>query len=173
VERDELERELERLHAESWGWALTCVGRDRELAQEVLQTAYVRMLSGAATLNGRSSFRTWVFGVIRMTALEELRRTRRTAARLDEGGPTIEAADSAPGPDLLTERAERAAALTAALATLSSRQREVLQLVFYHGMTIEEAAGVMNVSLGSARTHYARGKQALALQIAHLREDVT
>ena len=42
--------------------------------------------------------------------------------------------------------------------------------MFYHGMTIEEAAQVMNVSLGSARTHYKRGKAALAMEIAHLRE---
>lgn len=172
MDRYELERELERLHAESWGWALACVGRDRDMAQEVLQTAYVKMISGLATRDGRSSVRTWAFGVIRLTALEELRRHRRSAARLDEGDVTIDAADPAPGPDVLTERAERAAALTVALKNLSARQREVLQLVFYHGMTIEEAARVMHVSLGSARTHYKRGKAALAVEISHLREDV-
>ena len=72
--RSELERELERLHAECWGWALACCGRDRELAEEALQTAYVRILSGRATFRGRSSVKTWVFGVIRVTSLEEFGR---------------------------------------------------------------------------------------------------
>jgi RNA polymerase sigma-70 factor (ECF subfamily) len=128
------------------------------------------MLSGIATSSGRSSIRTWAFGVIRVTALEELRKRQRSTARVDEAAEPTDAVDSAPGPDVLTERAERAAALSAALAKLSERQREVLQLVFYHGMTIEEAAQAMNVSLGSARTHYKRGKAALAMEIAHLRE---
>jgi RNA polymerase sigma-70 factor (ECF subfamily) len=172
VNRHDLERELERLHAESWGWALSCVGRDADLAKEALQTAYVRILSGGAVRGGGSSMRTWLFGVIRLTALEELRRNRRAIARVANDDGTIDAIDPAPGPDVVAERAERAAALATALATLSERQREVMQLVFYHGLTIEEAATVMQVSLGSARTHYKRAKLALATAIAYLREDV-
>jgi RNA polymerase sigma-70 factor (ECF subfamily) len=49
-----------------------------------------------------------------------------------------------------------------ALQHLSARQREVLQLVFYHDMTLEEAATIMNVSLGSVRAHYHRGKARMA-----------
>jgi RNA polymerase sigma factor (sigma-70 family) len=172
MERSELEHALGAMHAECWGWALACAGRDADLAQEILQMAYVRMLTGAASYHGRSALRTWVFGVIRLVALEEFRRRRRVELRTADADAGVATADASPGPDVLTERAERAAALTAGLWTLSPRQREVLQLVFYHGLTIEEAARVMNVSLGSARTHYDRGKRSLAVEIAHLKEDV-
>jgi len=164
MDRTELERELERLHPECWGWALACAGRDRALAEDALQNAYLKVLSGRIRFAGRSQFRSWLFGVIRLTAMEELRRTDRRRA----GGAELELSgtvDPSPGADVTMERTERNAALVAALDELSPRQREVLQLVFYHGMTIEEAAGVMGVSVGSARTHYDRGKKGLAAQI--------
>ena len=167
MDRTELERELERLHADSWGWALACTGRDRALAEDALQNAYLRVLSGRVGFGGRSQFKSWLFGVIRMTAMEELRRANRWRARLGDAD-AVEAADPAPGADVTTEETERSAAIVAAMRALSARQREVLQLVFYHGMTIEDAAGVMRISIGSARTHYERGKKALAEQINHV-----
>src|SRR5690242_4333107 len=134
MDRTELERELERLHGECWGWALACTGRDRALAEDALQTAYLRVLSGQGRFDGRSRFKSWLFGVIRLTAMEELRRANRWrgdgAERVISG-----VVDPAPGADVTTEQAERNAALVAGMAGLSPRQREVLQLVFYHGMT--------------------------------------
>jgi RNA polymerase sigma-70 factor (ECF subfamily) len=167
MDRTELERELERLHKDSWGWALACTGRDRALAEDALQSAYLRVLSGRVRFEGRSQFKSWLFGVIRMTAMEELRRSNRWSARAADAG-VADAADPSPRADATVEENERAAALVTAMRALSPRQREVLQLVFYHGMTIEEAAGVMRISVGSARTHYHRGKKALAEQFNHV-----
>lgn len=165
MDRSEIERELERLHGDSWGWALSCVGHDRTIAEDALQAAYLRVFSGNVRFEGRASVRSWFFGIVRLTALEELRRRRRWTENDEETGETI---DPAPGADTAAEVAERAAVLRSALTTLSPRQREVLQLVFYHDMTIEEASTVMRVSLGSARTHYDRAKKALAAQLAAL-----
>ena len=169
MERAELERELEILHTECWGWALACCRRDSELAEDALQSAYLRVLSGRARFDGRSSVRTWVFGVIRVTAMEEQRRRRSWMAHQVGMETTIDVADPSARADANAESSEQSATLISALARLSPRQKEVLQLVFYHGMTIEEAAKVINISIGSARTHYERGKKALALTLADSR----
>jgi len=163
MEKGELERELERLHAESFGWALSCCGRDRELAADALQSAYVQVLSGAARFAGRSTLRTWLFGVIRRVALAELARVRRRTAVEGAAAAPLEGHD---GVEQRLDEADRNAELIAALATLSERQREVLMLVFYHDMTLDDAARVMGISAGSARTHYHRAKQLLLAKLS-------
>ena len=158
--RDELETELERHHESSFGWALSCSGWNDADAEDVLQTTYMKVISGRARFGGRSTFRTWLFGVIRQTAWEHARRARshrERAERLALESPVGESARTDAG----AESADRSRALLAALAELPDRQREVLHLVFYQDLTIREAAEVMEVSLGSARVHYERGKKRL------------
>ena len=158
----ELKRQLERVHADCFGWAMACCGRDRDDAEEVLQTVYLKVLDGRARYDGGSSFRTWIFGVIRRTAASERRKAWLRGLLLNrEAGSLMPAVPAAP--DAEAERNSRCHSLRHSLARLAARQREVLQLVFYHDLTVEEAAAVMGVSVGSARTHYARGKAHLAV----------
>ena len=154
----ELRRQLAELHADCYGWALACCGRDRARGEDALQRAYLRILEGRARFRGTASFRTFVFGVIRMTAREERRGWLRL---LPMATSPDSLADTAPLPDAAACAAERRTRLVKALAQLSARQRETLELVFYHDMTIAEAAAVMAVRIGSARTHYERGKARL------------
>lgn len=156
----ELEAQLARLHDDSFGWALSCCGWNDADAEDVLQTTYLKVVSGRARFGGRSAFRTWLFGVIRQTAREHRRRARSHVERAERlGREPVEA--TVPRPDELTERAERARVLREVLAELPDRQREVLHLVFYQDLTIREAAEVLEVSLGTARIHYDRGKRRL------------
>jgi RNA polymerase sigma-70 factor (ECF subfamily) len=70
----ELRAELERLHPDSYGWALGCCARNRDEADEVLQIVYLKILAGRARFDGRATLKTWLFSVIRRTAIDEWRR---------------------------------------------------------------------------------------------------
>ena len=125
------------------------------MAEDVLQEAYWKIYAGRARYAERSSLKTWLFGVIRLTALEQ---RRRGGARRGEAPASVDPDDlPAPSAPSSADR-DAAAAVARALAALPDRQREVLHLVFYQGLTIAEAAVVMEVSLGTARTHYERAK---------------
>lgn len=158
-----LEQEIAVLHAASFGWALACSGRDATVAEDVLQDVYFKVLDGRARFDRRSSLKTWLFGVIRMTAREHRRwsvlRTLR-GRRADEDDPEV--VDSARAPDSEASARQRAEQLARALARVAERQREVLHLVFYEDLSVAEAAAVMGVSVGTARQHYERGKHALS-----------
>lgn len=156
----DLERELELVHAAAFGWALACCAGNRSDAEDALQTSYLKLLDGRARFDGRSSFRTWLFGVVRRTA-GEMRRRRRWGHWLPLGLLGLNLRDGRPDAAAGLVRTEEAQALERALAGLPGRQREVLHLVFYQDLTIEQAAQVLGVSVGTARTHYQRGKATL------------
>lgn len=155
---------LEAHHGAGYGWALSCCRRDPAEAEEVLQTVYVKVLEGKARFRGEASFKTWLFAVIRTTAADRRRahvlRALRTLRFAELSGPGTATSDD-DGPEAALSRRETSDAFREALGRLPARQREALQLVFYHDLSVEEAAAVMGVSVGSARTHYDRGKRRL------------
>jgi RNA polymerase sigma factor (sigma-70 family) len=164
IDISELQAELEKLHVASFGWALSCCRRDRAEAEEVLQTVYLKILEGKARYRGESNLKTWLFAVIRKTALTEQRkRLLRSLKSMAGLNPTAERNSFAAEPAAAFERSEARKQFQMALKRLPARQREVLHLVFYEELSLREAANVMSVSIGSARQHYDRGKK-------HLRE---
>ena len=157
----ELRAELEKHYRESYGWALICCSHNPAEAENVLQAVYLKALEGKARFDGQSSFKTWLFAVIRRTAIDERRRRWPTPFRSDRYEERVKRTACEESPDEAVYRSEIRALFRRALVELPRRQREVLQLIFYHDLSLAEAAEVMGVSLGSARSHYERGKQRL------------
>ena len=166
--------QLEALHPDAFGWALHCCAGEHARAEDVLQNAYLKLAQQRVQHDGRSSFKTWWFGVIRFTAHEEFRRLRYRESLLGKLLLQLNgtAHDPRPSPARQLELDERTAELRRCLAQLPARQAEVLHLVFYQDLTLNEAADVMRVSIGSVRQHYERGKARLRtlLQPDHCHE---
>ena len=122
--------------------------RDPAAAEEVTAAAFERAYRKRSRFDRRRGEpRAWLFGIARNAALDELRRRGRQAELAAEPADLI----SAPAHES-AEASERRLALTAALATLDARERELIALKFFAGLTNAEIAAVVDVSESNAGT---------------------
>ena len=131
--------------------------RDRSTAEDVTAQAFERAYRRRRTFKpGRGSRRAWLFGIARNAALDELRRRRRRARLVAE--PEDE---SLMPPHEGAEVAVRRAALRSAIAELAPRERELVALKFFAGLTNAEIATVIGTSETNAGTKLHRVIQKL------------
>jgi len=169
-----LERLLPSLHAPCLRWATRCCGGDSEEGADLVQELYIRLWDGRLTPPvellqppvEHPQLRAWLFAVLRRLATNQLRALKRRVRLLTQLTGLLTAPhQSIDAESALIQRSERAstrAKVELALTQLSGRQREVIELVFDHELTVEQASEVMGVSVGSARVHYDRAKRKLS-----------
>jgi RNA polymerase sigma-70 factor, ECF subfamily len=122
--------------------------RDRSAAEEVTAAAFERAFRKRGRFDARrGSARAWLFGIARNAALDELRRRRRQAELDAEPADIV-----APPVDALAEGGARRATLIAALAGLEPRERELVAMKFFAGLSNAEIAAVLGVSESNAGT---------------------
>jgi RNA polymerase sigma factor (sigma-70 family) len=161
MEISEVRAELEKHHPSGFGWALSCCGRDPSEAEDVMQAVYLKILDGRARYGGESSFKTWLFAVIRKTAASERRKNFLRKLILNDGAERMPKAPQTEDPALALERSETQARFQQALAQLPRRQQQTLHLVFYEDLSLQETAETIGISVGAVRKHYGRAKARL------------
>jgi RNA polymerase sigma-70 factor (ECF subfamily) len=146
---------LEAMHGQVFGWALSRCDFEQVVAEDLMQQAYMELLTGKARFDGQSSLKTFVFAVVQNLSRNRYRRLAARMRLLDKVAPE-------PGADVAepTEQGEHQE-LWQAVQALPARQRDVVELVFCRELTIEEASSVMGVTTGTGRAHYDRAKKAL------------
>jgi RNA polymerase sigma-70 factor, ECF subfamily len=122
--------------------------RDRFSAEEVTATAFERAFRKRHRFDpSRGSARAWLFGIARNAALDELRRRRRQTALAADPADV-----SAARQEEVAGHGERRAVVLAALAGLEPRERELVALKFFAGLTNAEIAVVLRISESNAGT---------------------
>ena len=171
----QLLNELRPYHQQSYRWALTCCDGLREEAEDLLQDVYLDILSEKLRYRRESTARVWLFGVIRVRAISRQRKLKRRLQLLTlhiqsrlHALSTLTPTDTSVSYLKQTQQRE----VLKAIASLSPQQRKIIELVFYHELTLAESAQVCTISLGSARTHYKRGKRNLQIKLQHLTDEL-
>jgi RNA polymerase sigma-70 factor, ECF subfamily len=125
--------------------------RDPAAAEDVTATAFERAYRKRSRFDSRrGSSRAWLFGIARNAALDELRRRGKQAAlAADPVDPESVAAPTG-------EVSERRIVLADALQGLEPRERELVALKFFSGLTNAEIAAVIGTSESNAGTRLHR-----------------
>ena len=149
MKNNQLEQLLKQHHNAAYFWALQLCKYQEDWAKEVLQMTYLKILENKARYNEKSGFKTWLFSVIRFTAFDFLKEQQKYSSLNG-----LEVVQDAPSYQAELD-------LRPYLERLPARQKQVLLLAFYHDMTLSAIAQVLELHIGSVRTHYSRGKEAL------------
>ncbi len=154
--------------------------KDRDLAWDVAQEAFVRVHAHLGEFKGESSFSTWVLRIGTHLAIDAVRKERAAARRdiddvrerdLEEGADGILATALGSDPHESALRRELAAKMTEALAQLPEKHRTILVLREVEGLSYEDLAERLGIHKGTvmSRLFHARKKmQALLREYAGL-----
>ncbi len=145
----------------------------REVAEDLFQEVWIRVLRRGAQYNGKARFDTWIFTIARNLVIDLSRK--RTMASLDEmreGGEDerpFEIAEDSPSPLDQYEWKENAAELATVLQTLEPSYREVLTLRFHEEMSLDQIATLTRAPLSTVKSRLYRGLAALKPALTNLR----
>lgn len=132
---------------------------DPDMAEDVAQEGFARILLHPDRFTGRSRFTSYLFAILKNLCIDELRWRARW-----RNGPDIidtRAPDPAPPPDEQVTEAERHRLLHTALAQLSPDFRAALILREFHDLSYAEIADVMGWSESKTKVTIYRARLAL------------
>ena len=134
--------------------------RDREIARDVLQDAFLQIWQRASTYQRAfGSARGWIYTVVRHRALDVARRSGREISVGDELDALVGVAALADATN--SHNGADAASLQRCLETLDEQRRNCVVLAFVDGYTQDEIAQKMSAPLGTVKSWIRRGLLAL------------
>ena len=142
-----------------YGLVLRIVGKASD-AEEVLQDAWLQAWRRADTWDAaRGTVAAWLVTLARSRAIDRIRSVAaRQRAESATPAPEMALADEPAANAAQRQRQER---LSAALATLTPRQREVLELGYFGGLSQTEIAERIGAPLGSVKSWTRQGLMRL------------
>jgi RNA polymerase sigma-70 factor, ECF subfamily len=143
---------------------LVYLSGNRELAEDLFQETWIRVLERGHQYDGRHEFSTWLYVVARNLTIDYLRKKRPVSLdglMEDEEHAPLEPADTRPTAWEVVQQHEQAQRIGTALVGIPAEYREAIVLRFQDGLALEEIAAVTGAPLGTVKSRLYRGLNLL------------
>jgi RNA polymerase sigma-70 factor (ECF subfamily) len=131
--------------------------RDEATAEDVISEVFLDVWRQAGQFEGRSAVTTWLMAIARFKALSLIRKRREEELDEETANSIEEPSDS---PEVAVAKMDKSEKLRKCLTALSPEHREIIDLVYYHEMSVEEVAEIVGIPENTVKTRmfYARKK---------------
>jgi RNA polymerase sigma-70 factor (ECF subfamily) len=143
---------------------LVYLARSRELAEDLFQETWIRVLERGHQYDGKHEFSTWLYAVARNLTIDYLRKKNPVSLdglMEDEEHAPLEPVDTKPLAWEVVANLEQAERISAALVSIPAEYRETVVLRFQEGLALEEIANVTGAPLGTVKSRLYRGLNML------------
>jgi RNA polymerase sigma factor (sigma-70 family) len=157
-ERGAFDELIARWHEPLWRYLRRLANRD-DVAADLVQDTWIRVLRGIVRLREPASLRPWLFGIARRVAMDRL-RLKYSRPQADD----VELDQLAAPPDDLEPESD-VAALDLAMAALPLAEREALTLFYLRELSIQDMATLLQIPVGTIKSRLFRARQALRSEL--------
>ena len=146
---------------------------DRDLARDLFQETWIRVLERGHQFDGRRTFSTWLYAIARNLTIDFFRKKNPVsldALMAEERHAPLEPVDPQPQAwERLVQR-EQSERINTALLHIPAMYREAVVLRFQDELTLDEIAAVTSTPLGTVKSRLYRGLDALLAQMKETQE---
>jgi len=143
---------------------LVYLSGNRELAEDLFQETWIRVLERGHQYDGKREFSTWLYAVARNLTIDYLRKKNPVSLdglMDDEGHASLEPADTQPMAWQIVQQHQQAERISAALVSIPAEYRETVVLRFQEGLALEEIATITGAPLGTVKSRLYRALNLL------------
>lgn len=145
-------------------FALRLVG-NAAVAEEVTNEVFLEVWRNAAKFEGASAAATWMLSIAHHRAVSYLRKRREEGWDEDAAGTLQDGGDD---PEVAAQKSDKSAILRLCLDKLSPEHKAIVDLVYYHELSVAEASEVLQIPENTVKTRmfYARRRLSELLKAA-------
>lgn len=133
-------------------------GHNRSSSEDLVQETFMKVLAYRSSFNGSSSFRSWLFGIARNTAVDHYRKYKNTQHHED-----IEEMEVSNNENLTDtmEQKQRDDFFAKSLAQLPDEQRDILILSRFHQLNYEEISNLLGCNINTLKSRMRKAVESL------------